>query len=104
VTTGWYEEVPVAEWGRRVEQARQALGLSQRALARRTGVTQQTISKVETGRMCPHDRVKVRLARALESHPADLFRWTPRDGQPREVGWEPVAPAARSQPSSRQMS
>lgn len=65
----------MAEWGRRVEEARQARGMSQRALARRTGVTQQTISKVETGRMCPHDRVKVRLARALGHDPADLFRW-----------------------------
>lgn len=68
--------MPVAEWGRRVEQARQALGLSQRALAHRTGLTQQTISKVETGRMCPHDRVKVRIARALDADPEDLFRWT----------------------------
>ena len=67
--------MPVAEWGRRVERARQALGMSQRALARRTGVTQQTISKVETGRMCPHDRVKVRLARALDADPEDLFHW-----------------------------
>jgi DNA-binding XRE family transcriptional regulator len=75
VTTGRYEGVPVAEWGRRVERARQALGMSQRALARRTGVTQQTISKVETGAMCPHDRVKVRLARALEAAPEDLFHW-----------------------------
>jgi DNA-binding XRE family transcriptional regulator len=67
--------VPVAEWGRRIERARQELGMSQRTLARRTGVTQQTISKVETGRMCPHDRIKVRLAEALDARPEDLFRW-----------------------------
>lgn len=75
MTSGRHEGVPLAEWGRRVGAARRALGLTQRALAARSDVTQQTISKVEQGRMCPHDGVKVRLARGLECDPSELFVW-----------------------------
>jgi DNA-binding XRE family transcriptional regulator len=69
--------VPLNEWGARVERARRDLGLSQAELAASALVTQQTISKVERGTVCPHDSLKLRLAVALGQPPAHLFPWPP---------------------------
>ena len=69
--------VPLHEWGARVARARRALGLSQAELAQASAVTQQTISKVERGTVCPHDTLKLRLAIALSQPPALLFPWPP---------------------------
>lgn len=69
--------VPLHEWGARVAQARRSLGLSQSQLAQASSVTQQTISKVERGTVCPHDTLKLRLAIALGQPPAHLFPWPP---------------------------
>lgn len=71
-------DVPTSEWGARVAQARRSLHLSQVALARSCGVSQQTISKVEHGEICPHDKLKLRLAAALDLPPAALFPWPVR--------------------------
>lgn len=68
-------EVPVGDWGRRVAQARRGRRLSQLALARACDVSQQTISKVEHGEICPHDKLKLRLSAALDLPPAALFPW-----------------------------
>ncbi|HYI60561.1 MAG TPA: helix-turn-helix transcriptional regulator [Acidimicrobiales bacterium] len=68
-------EVPTDEWGMRVADARRSRRLSQLALARACGVSQQTISKVEHGEICPHDKLKLRLAAALDLPPAALFPW-----------------------------
>ena len=70
-----FPEVPLEDWGARVVEARRARRLSQTALAEAAGVTQQTISKVEQGDICPHDRLKMRLAAALDLHPSELFPW-----------------------------
>jgi transcriptional regulator with XRE-family HTH domain len=69
------DEVPTAEWGARVGAARRSRRLSQVALAGACGVSQQTISKVEHGEICPHDKLKLRLAAALDLPPAALFPW-----------------------------
>ena len=69
--------VPLHEWGARVARARRQLGLSQSELAEASAVTQQTISKVERGTVCPHDSLKLRLAVALGQPPALLFPWPP---------------------------
>ena len=66
-----------AAWGGRVAQLRLRLRLSQADLAALCGVTQQTISKVERGLMVPLDPLKLRLAAALDAHPATLFGWPP---------------------------
>jgi transcriptional regulator with XRE-family HTH domain len=71
--------VPLDEWGTRVSRARLERGLSQHELALASGVTQQTISKVERGTVCPHDRLKLRLAVALGRSPETLFPWPPVD-------------------------
>lgn len=73
LSTRW--EVPLELWAHFVNYARRERGLTQDGLAQAAGVSQQTISKVEAARICPHDRLKARLAEALEVHTADLFPW-----------------------------
>lgn len=68
-------EVLLDLWGALLYEARRKRKLSQPALARVAGAAQQTISKVERGLVCPHDRLKLRLATALEIDPAILFPW-----------------------------
>ncbi len=68
-------EVPRALWGYLVRYARCYRGLTQGALARKAYVQQQTISKLESGATCPHDDLKVRVARALDVPTAVLFPW-----------------------------
>ena len=69
------DEVPLEHWAALIREARRSRRLSQCALAEAAGVTQQTISKVETADICPHDRLKVRLAAALDLPVAELFPW-----------------------------
>ncbi len=51
--------------GERIKQARQAAGLSLRALAEQAGVSAMAISKYERGEMTPGSEVLLRLAKAL---------------------------------------
>jgi transcriptional regulator with XRE-family HTH domain len=66
------------DWGRRVRQRRQALGLSQAQLARAVGLHQTTISRLELGLDGSPDEIRLAIARALRVHPADLFAWPDR--------------------------
>lgn len=68
-------EVPGKLWGYLVSYARHYRGLTQLGLARAAEVSQQTISKVESGEICPHDSLKVRIAQALDVPTAVLFPW-----------------------------
>lgn len=63
------------DWGRRVQERRKELGLTQTQLADLCDVTQQTISQVESGRIVPVDRLKIGLAHALGTRPGVLFPW-----------------------------
>jgi DNA-binding XRE family transcriptional regulator len=69
--------VPLELWALCVRDARRRAGLSQDDLAGAAAVTQQTISKIEAGKVCPHDPVKLRLAIALGISPGALFPWPP---------------------------
>lgn len=90
-------EVPIELWASFVRYARRYRGLSQLALALAADPSQQTISKVEAGSICPHDRLKVRLAEALDVRTADLFPWPSQLvwAAAGEVAW-PVLPGGRS--------
>lgn len=68
-------EVPIDLWAALVYEARRSRRMTQPQLARAAGVAQQTISKLERGLLCPHDRVKLRLAAALGVQPSVLFPW-----------------------------
>lgn len=52
--------------GERLANARRAAGLSQSALASRVGLTPQTISLYERGRLRPGTQAAVRIADALQ--------------------------------------
>jgi DNA-binding XRE family transcriptional regulator len=57
-----------------IRSRRQALGLSQQALATRCSLTRQAINAVEAGHYIPNTLVALRLARALGCHVEDLFQ------------------------------
>jgi putative transcriptional regulator len=83
-------EVPVELWALCLRDARRRRGLSQDNLAGAVDVSQQTISKIEAGRICPHDSLKVRLAQALDVPPEALFPW------PAPLVWIHTCEVARS--------
>lgn len=91
-------EVPLELWAHFVNYARRYRGLTQDALAQAADVSQQTVSKIEAGRICPHDRLKARLAEALEVDTADLFPWPSQLVQTAagDVAW-PALAGARSE-------
>lgn len=60
-------------WGMRLRQARRERGLTQLQLARRAITSQQRVSQIERARSLPGDELKVRLARALDQDPNELF-------------------------------
>lgn len=68
-------DVPLALWSELIRYARRYRGLSQHALAHKAGVSQQTISKIENEEICPHDHLKIHLARALIVPIDQLFPW-----------------------------
>jgi transcriptional regulator with XRE-family HTH domain len=53
---------------------REAAGISQVALSRRSGVDLSHINKIENARRDPTTSMLLRLARALRTTPADLLR------------------------------
>lgn len=57
---------PLASFGRRLRQARRAAGLSQQALADRTGYDQVSLSRAEAGHITPRLSTILRLCQALE--------------------------------------
>lgn len=58
----------------RLRVARAERDLSQDELARRAGVSRQTISSIETGVYCPSALLAFRLARVLD-RPVDTLFW-----------------------------
>src|SRR5581483_5186191 len=59
-----------------VRERRQALGLSQEVLARRAGLTQSEISKVELGQLKPTTETRKKIARALRTNVRAVFPQT----------------------------
>lgn len=63
------------QWGANVRDRREHLELTQVDLAVLCAITQQTVSKIESGGMIPLDRLKIVLAQKLCTTPAALFPW-----------------------------
>jgi transcriptional regulator with XRE-family HTH domain len=61
------------EVGRRIRELRQAAGLSLRAMAKRSGLSTNAISRIERGESSPTVASLLRLAGVLRVHVADLF-------------------------------
>jgi putative transcriptional regulator len=59
--------------GNRLKVARAERSLSQEELAKRVGVTRQTISSIETGQYCPSALLAFLLSQRLEKRVDELF-------------------------------
>lgn len=64
--------------GNRLKERRTELGLTQAELAEACGVTRKTVNTVENGIFVPSALLALKLARALEVAPGDLF-WIVED-------------------------
>jgi DNA-binding XRE family transcriptional regulator len=63
-----------SEMGRTVRQLRIAAGLTQTALAKRSGMNRTHLSRLEKGRLMPTFPTLKRLAKTLQVTPRSLFR------------------------------
>jgi DNA-binding XRE family transcriptional regulator len=57
----------------RVQELREAAGLSKAALARRAGINERTVRKIESGSHRPSLTTTMKLAEALDVPMLDLF-------------------------------
>jgi len=57
-----------------LRHAREAKGLSQADLAQRAGLTQVTISNIETGKIMPNQNTMEKIARALNDPNIDWYK------------------------------
>jgi transcriptional regulator with XRE-family HTH domain len=62
-----------AEWGQRIRERREELGLSVDELAERIERHLATVYRYESGETTPPPSIQVLIATALESDPHDLF-------------------------------
>jgi DNA-binding XRE family transcriptional regulator len=58
---------------RRLAAARALAGLTQRELAQQVGTREIEISRIETGRVCPREDVKRRIAEVLRKPTFEIF-------------------------------
>lgn len=63
------------QWGTAVQSRREALGMSQRKLARVAGLGQDTVSAIENAEHGGSDQTRIALARALEVEVHELFAY-----------------------------
>jgi transcriptional regulator with XRE-family HTH domain len=73
--------------GRRVREVREDLGMQRTVLARRVGVAENTIYRIETGKRTPSVELLEKIARELRTEPAEFLREpVPLDEAPGETG------------------
>jgi transcriptional regulator with XRE-family HTH domain len=60
--------------GQRVREAREALGMQRTVLARRVGVAENTIYRIETAKRTPSVELLEKIARVLRTEPAEFLR------------------------------
>jgi|SRR4028119_379090 transcriptional regulator with XRE-family HTH domain len=60
--------------GQRVREAREVLGMQRTVLARRVGVAENTIYRIETAKRTPSVELLEKIARELRTEPAELLR------------------------------
>lgn len=57
-----------------VAKVRHKMGLTQRELAERVGVSRSLVSMIECGAIRPYASIKRRIAQALETEPEKIFK------------------------------
>lgn len=76
------ETRPILVWGPGVKMLRSLKNITQAQLAAQAGTTQSRISEIENGSRAVADILRVRIARALEVDPYDLFPYVdPEDAR-----------------------
>jgi transcriptional regulator with XRE-family HTH domain len=73
--------------GQRVREAREALGMQRTVLARRVGVAENTIYRIETGKRTPSIELLEGIARELRTEPAELLRELSPSAEAPPRGW-----------------
>jgi transcriptional regulator with XRE-family HTH domain len=73
--------------GQRVREAREALGMQRTVLARRVGVAENTIYRIETGKRTPSIELLEGIARELRTEPAELLREPSSSAEAPPRGW-----------------
>ena len=66
--------------GKRVQEAREAAGLTQAQLSEKTGLPQPHISRIETAKLSPSRATIEKIAKALGKEVADFDHNAPRNG------------------------
>lgn len=79
------------ETSNRIQEFRQARGISAAELARQAGVSRQTIYAMESGSYVPNTTIALKLARALEAGVGELFSLK---GEPEETVKAELLPSA----------
>jgi putative transcriptional regulator len=64
----------------RIQALREAMGLTQEEVARRVGVTRQTINAIENNKYNPTLDLAFRLARLFGSPVDEVFLYEPKEG------------------------
>jgi transcriptional regulator with XRE-family HTH domain len=64
--------------GRRVRLRREALGITRSQLAAATGITPESVSRLERGMQAPRDNVRVAIAHVLGVEAEEIWRPIPR--------------------------
>ena len=80
----YLRSVWLKECGKRIRARRSELGLRLVDVERLTGVSHQTISRVETGQLAATDGTRLVLAQALAADVSELWAW-PTRARVREV-------------------
>ena len=69
-----FETYKEGKIGRRVREVREDLGMQRTVLARRVGVAENTIYRIETGKRAPSVELLEKIARELRTEPAEFLR------------------------------
>jgi transcriptional regulator with XRE-family HTH domain len=93
--------------GRRVREVREDLGMQRTVLARRVGVAENTIYRIETAKRTPSMELLEKIARELRTEPAALLKEPAgplAPAPPPESGPPETAPSAEEEPTVVQQS
>lgn len=71
------ERLVLEAWADEIQTHRKRLGLTQIEAAARCGITQSTLSKIESGDYRLHPAMILRLCDGLDLDPRHAFQWPP---------------------------
>lgn len=63
------------QWGKRIRRIRREKELTVTEVAKEADITRQYLNAIERGRYAPSDQVRLRIAKAIEVDPNELFSY-----------------------------